>query len=512
MVSAATAVREASAVISPSTAFVQENLTYDYTVTNSVSSTANIGSITIALPDGFETPTTITVSAGWVLANGTFDGSVYTAGYSTSARRIGIKASASANKLAPGSSVTIGVTTTALTSGSHEWTTAVPGTADIFANLGFDGNTYTLTSPQPTVMVSKVTPTVVLTNSPLVYTGTSLEATATSSVPGVISNITYSGTTTVPTNAGTYAVTADFTPTDTTTYESLVGASAGDLEIRKADASISVATYTVTYDGTAHTASSTLTGVNGEDLSAQLDLSGTIHTNAGDYPADIWTFTGGSNYNDQHGTLHNVINKAMAAVTVTPYSVVFDGTAHTSVGTAIGVLGESLTGLDVASTTHTAIGAYSGDAWTYTDVTGNYADASGTVDNVITEPSVVATPQRGNRGARTAVVVPTVPATPAVAGVSTVAPGNPASPAVQAQVLGVTTYNFDSNLRYRMHDASVAELQKMLVARGYSIPDAVTTYFGPQTLAATKAFQKANNLPVTGFVGPLTRTLLNKGT
>lgn len=33
--------------------------------------------------------------------------------------------------------------------------------------------------------------------------------------------------------------------------------------------------------------------------------------------------------------------------------------------------------------------------------------------------------------------------------------------------------------------------------------------FGPKTLAAVKAFQTAHNVPATGYVGPLTRTVLN---
>ena len=57
----------------------------------------------------------------------------------------------------------------------------------------------------------------------------------------------------------------------------------------------------------------------------------------------------------------------------------------------------------------------------------------------------------------------------------------------------------------------VAALQTFLVGEGYLIPDAVTRFFGPETLAATKAFQKANGIPATGFVGPLTRAVLNKG-
>lgn len=56
-------------------------------------------------------------------------------------------------------------------------------------------------------------------------------ATVVGSVPGVVSNVKYNGSATAPTDAGTYAVTADFIPTDTDNYNSLTGASAGNFVI-----------------------------------------------------------------------------------------------------------------------------------------------------------------------------------------------------------------------------------------------------------------------------------------
>jgi hypothetical protein len=71
----------------------------------------------------------------------------------------------------------------------------------------------------------------------------------------------------------------------------------GTLTVNKADVqSLSVPGYNVTYDGLAHTATGTATGVFGEDLSSLLDLSGTTHTNAGTY-TDTWSFAGNNNYN-----------------------------------------------------------------------------------------------------------------------------------------------------------------------------------------------------------------------
>ena len=52
-----------------------------------------------------------------------------------------------------------------------------------------------------------------------------------------------------------------------------------------------------------------------------------------------WTFTGGTNYNDQSGTAAIVISKAERDVTVTGYTGVYDAAAHGASGTATGVGG-----------------------------------------------------------------------------------------------------------------------------------------------------------------------------
>src|SRR5205807_2187186 len=82
--------------------------------------------------------------------------------------------------------------------------------------------------------------------------------------------------------------------------------------ITKANATINVTHYSVTYNGNAHTATGSATGVNDESLSG-LDLSGTTHTNADDYPTDPWTFTDSTgNYNNDSGSVHDHIDKANA--------------------------------------------------------------------------------------------------------------------------------------------------------------------------------------------------------
>lgn len=75
-------------------------------------------------------------------------------------------------------------------------------------------------------------------------------------------------------------------------------------------------------------------------------------------------------------------------------------------------------------------------------------------------------------------------------------------------VKGAETHIFDTNLSYGMENEDVRELQSILALKGY-FKGIVSGYFGWQTNEAVKAFQLANNLPATGFVGSLTRELLN---
>ena len=72
-----------------------------------------------------------------------------------------------------------------------------------------------------------------MTNSPVTYDGTQKSATVTGSVLGTISDIKYNGSSTAPTNAGTYAVTADLVPSDSN-YTTLNDAAAGNFVIAKA--------------------------------------------------------------------------------------------------------------------------------------------------------------------------------------------------------------------------------------------------------------------------------------
>ena len=92
-------------------------------------------------------------------------------------------------------------------------------------------------------------------------------------------------------------------------------------------------------------------------------------------------------------------------------------------------------------------------------------------------------------------------------------------------ILGVTTYSnitvvqastcsqISSDLAVGLTDTigdrSITELQKYLQSLGF-LKSAPTGHFGPATLAAVKSFQIKNNISSTGYVGPMTRAVINK--
>ncbi|HEU5259345.1 MAG TPA: PxKF domain-containing protein, partial [Vicinamibacterales bacterium] len=318
--------------------------------------------------------------------------------------------------------------------------------------------------------IDKATPTATLavSNSPQTYTGSPLSATvaiSVSSVSGAVANVKYNGSATVPTNAATYAVTADFVPTDTTNYNTLPALSAGDFTIDKATSTTTtVGDGPFVYDGTTHNGGSgTVTGAGGlNTVATSLTYTGD-QVNAGTYyvtahyagdanhlesdgvavaitigKATSTTTTGGAGPFVYDGMAHNggsgtvtgagglntsatsltytgdqvnagtyyvtahyagdanhfgsdgaavaiIIAKANATVVVTPYNVQWDGNPHTATHAITGVNGETgaTVGTVTLNTTHTAIGTYSTDSWSFTPTANYNAVAGATITDVI---------------------------------------------------------------------------------------------------------------------------------
>ena len=243
--------------------------------------------------------------------------------------------------------------------------------------------------------VGKATPIATVTPYSVTFDGNAHTAAGTASGVGGVSlssaGFTLSGTT--HTSAGSYASDAWSFTDASGNYATVTGAITDS--IAKATPVVTAAPYSVTFDGAAHTATATATGVSSVSLSsAGFTLSGTTHTSAGSYASDAWSFTDASgNYATVTGTITDSIAKATPVVTAAPYSVTFDGAAHTATATATGVSSVSLSsaGFTLSGTTHTNAGGYASDAWSFTDASGNYATVTGTITDGIAKAATGAT-------------------------------------------------------------------------------------------------------------------------
>ena len=234
---------------------------------------------------------------------------------------------------------------------------------------------YTITYIAGTLTVTPAPLTVTATKESMTYGGT--VPTLTYAYTGLVNgdtSATFTGsaatTATSSSNVGVYPITqGTLTATGNytiNTYDPSI------LTIAKADTIITVTPYSVSYDGNVHNA----TGTSNTGL-----VINSAHINAGTY-TDSWTYIDpNGNSNSQTGIISDTIAKANASINVTPYSVTYDGTSHTATGVITGVNGVSLNGL-VVNSTHTNAGTYS-DTWTFTDTTGNYYNASGTITDSI---------------------------------------------------------------------------------------------------------------------------------
>ena len=252
--------------------------------------------------------------------------------------------------------------------------------------------------------------------------------------------------------------------------------------ISKAALTIAAVTNTKTYDGNISaaavpTVSGLQTGVSGvQTADSVTGLAETYNTaNAGTGKTlSVSAYTvndgnGGGNYTVSLNTnTTGIINKANPTITVTPYSVTYDGNSHTATGTATGVLLESLSGLVLSGTTHTNAGTYNGDPWTFTDVTGNYYNANGAVNDSIAQatPTVTATGNTSctfngsvcaGSGTATGVLTPTDTLTPVTLSYSGTGYGPTPTAPTNAGTYTVTA-SFAGNTNYKAGNSSPANI------------------------------------------------------
>ena len=189
------------------------------------------------------------------------------------------------------------------------------------------------------------------------------------------------GWNTAPANFTLHVLAAPPTSTPTTLTVSPATGTYGGTVTLTATLSPAVSGKSVSFTLNGGSAGSDDTDGSGIATVTDVDISG---INAGTCIDCIGaSFAGDSGYGASSDTADLTVDKADADIDVTPYDVTYDGDAHTATGTVKDVDDEDLDGLDLSGTTHTDAGFYKDDPWTFTDVTGNYNDDSGFVDDNI---------------------------------------------------------------------------------------------------------------------------------
>ncbi len=123
-------------------------------------------------------------------------------------------------------------------------------------------------------------------------------------------------------------------------------------------------------------------------------------------------------------------------------------------------------------------------------------------------PTPTQTGGGGGGGGGGGVLPPQITPTPSPSATPTPTPTSSPQQQPVGEVLGITTYRFERDLRVGMRVDDVTELQTRLQQEGvYSGP--ITGYFGSLTRAAVNTYQKQNGLPQTGYLEAATRQQLN---
>jgi hypothetical protein len=207
---------------------------------------------------------------------------------------------------------------------------------------------YSAASATATITILKATPTITLNVGAGTFTYDKQTHAATVSATGVggealTPTLTYNGSSTVPLDAGEYAVAATLEATQNYNAASATAT----ITILKATPTITLTGGgTFVYDKQTHAATVSATGVGGETLTPALTYNGssTVPLDAGDYAVSA-TLDATQNYNAANATATITILKATPTMTVGAYQTFFwyDGQPHSGVAFARGIGGEDLT-------------------------------------------------------------------------------------------------------------------------------------------------------------------------
>jgi hypothetical protein len=255
---------------------------------------------------------------------------------------------------------------------SYNGVQAPPANAGVYNVIGTYGGdpNHNSATGSATITINKATPVVTVAGGAYIYDGQPHPATGTVTGIGGAQlaglTFTYNGSPEAPVNAGAYWVIGTY-PGDTN-YQAITRDTA--IQIGPATPTVTVVGGTFTYDGQAHGAVATVTGVGGVDLGvalgpAMMTYNGSADPpiNAGTYVA-VATFDGTGNYGRATGSAVVTITKATAVLGWSrPAAIVY--------GTALG--GDQL------NATSSAFGSF------------DYSPAAGTVLNAGASQTITAT-------------------------------------------------------------------------------------------------------------------------
>jgi hypothetical protein len=200
-----------------------------------------------------------------------------------------------------------------------------PTNAGNYTVIGTINHTNYQGSVTNTLAVAKILGSVSLSSLSQTYNGSARNATATTSPSGMAVDFTYNGSTSAPTNAGSYTVIG------TINNVNYFGSATNTLIVSQASGTVNLSSLLQTYDGTGRNATATTSPVG---LAVNFTYNGSANapTNAGNY-----TVVGTINDINYFGSATNTltVNKALATVTLGNLAQTYDGTGkNISVTTA----------------------------------------------------------------------------------------------------------------------------------------------------------------------------------
>ncbi|HEY4359219.1 MAG TPA: MBG domain-containing protein, partial [Acidobacteriaceae bacterium] len=262
----------------------------------------------------------------------------------------------------PAGLTTVGISYTGSGSTTYGPSTSAPTNVGTYAVTATLANANYTGTQSGTLIINQATATIALTNTVQTYTGSPLDVTATTTPVGLTTvGISYTGTgsttygpsTTAPTNAGTYAVTA------TLTNANYTGTQSGTLTINQAAAAIALTNTVQIYTGSPLPVTATTTPAGLSTVSISYTGTGgttygpstTAPTNVGTYAVTA-TLTNANYTGTQDGTL--TINQATAAIALTNTAQTYTGSplAVTATTTPVGLTTVGISYTGTGSTTY----------------------------------------------------------------------------------------------------------------------------------------------------------------